>query len=291
MDDLSQIRWIAGAAAIAGFGLAGLLWWRGRRRRARLRATLLASPLTLRQRVITERALPWFRHLPDELRQRLEGVMQVLMAEKNFEACGEMEGVSDEMRLAICAQAALLVVNRPGDFYDRLHTVLVYPTAFSVPVSEAVGDDFELVDEDEEERVGESWGQGSVVLAWDSVLRGGANHEDGLNVVYHEFAHQLDQANGAADGAPILARAADYRAWAKVFHAAYGRHVEDARRGRESVLDDYGAEDPAEFFAVASETFFERPAALAAEYPALFAELAKFYRLDPRTWREPGGFS
>jgi Mlc titration factor MtfA (ptsG expression regulator) len=206
-----------------------------------------------------------------------------VLAEKNFEACGELEEVTEEMRLAIAAQAGLLVVNRPGDYYDRLQTILVYPTAFSTPVREAVAHELEVVDE--EERVGESWGQGSVVLAWDSVLRGGYNHEDGLNVVLHEFAHQLDQANGEADGAPILRRAADYRAWARVFHAAYGRHLEDTRKERDTVLDEYGAEDPAEFFAVATETFFERPAALRDEYPELFAELEKFYGMDPREWR------
>ena len=210
--------------------------------------------------------------------------MQVFLAEKSFEACGDLDEVSEEMRLVIAAQACLLVVDRPSEHYDRLRTILVYPTAFSVPLRESVGDDMEVIDE--EERIGESWDQGSVILAWDSVLKGSANHEDGLNVVLHEFAHQLDQANGPADGAPILRRASDYRSWARVFQAAYGTHRRKTRRGKTTVLDEYGAEDPAEFFAVATETFFERPHELAAEYPELYEELARFYRLDPREWRQ-----
>ena len=284
MDTQIDLLPMAGGAALAIFLAAGAWWVAAARRRRRLRDELLNRPLTVRQRVLVEKGLPWFRHLPGDLRARLEGAMQVFLAEKSFEACGELDEVTEEMRLVVAAQACLLIVNRPGEHYDRLRTILVYPTAFSVPIQEPVGYDLELVDE--EERIGESWDQGSVILAWDSVLRGGANHEDGLNVVLHEFAHQLDQASGGADGAPILDRAADYRSWARVFRAAYGTHVRKTKKGKETVLDEYGAEDPAEFFAVATETFFERPRELHAEYPGLFAELARFYRLDPREWRK-----
>ena len=284
MDTQTDLLPMAGGAALVVFLAAGAWWVLAARRRRRLRDELMNRPLTVRQRVLVEKGLPWFRRLPVDLRARLEGAMQVFLAEKSFEACGELDEVTDEMRLVVAAQACLLIVNRPGEHYARLRTILVYPTAFSVPIQEPVGYDLEVVDE--EERIGESWDQGSVILAWDSVLRGNANYEDGLNVVLHEFAHQLDQASGSADGAPILDRAADYRSWARVFRAAYGTHVRKTKKGKETVLDEYGAEDPAEFFAVATETFFERPRELNAEYPELFRELAGFYRLDPREWRE-----
>lgn len=253
-----------------------------RKRKARHEA-LLARGLDTRERVIVEKALPWFRRLPGDLRPRLEGVMRVLMDEKSFEACGDLEEVTAEMRLVITAQAGLLVVNRPGPWYPELVSILVYPGAFTAPVTNLIDESIEVVEM--EERLGESAPTGTVVLAWDAVLRGGWNHEDGLNLVMHEFAHQLDQLNGDADGAPILDHARDYESWSRVFHAAYGRHVEKSARDLATVLDDYGAEDPAEFFAVATETFFERPRELHHEYPELFAELARFYRLDPREWK------
>lgn len=279
MDPLS-VSLVLVALLVAG-GVAQT--WRQRAKWRIQRAELRSKGLSLRERVMVEKALPWFRHLPPELRSRLEGVMRVLLEEKSFEACGELEEVTEEMRLVVTAQAGLLVVNRVEDYYEQLHSILVYPTAFVAPVSGSIDGEIEVVEM--EERLGESSEFGSVVLAWDSVLRGGYNHEDGLNLVIHEFAHQLDQANGGADGAPILERASDYDSWARVFHAAYGRHVEESAKDKAKVLDDYGAEDPAEFFAVATETFFERPHALRDEYPELFAELRKFYCLDPRDWK------
>ena len=280
---IDDLRVFAGLACCALVALGLVFTLHKRWRRNQRRQSLAATPLTLRQRVILEKPLPWTRRLPDDFRRKLEAAMQVFLSEKNFEACGDLPEVTEEMRLVIAAQACLLIAQRPDRTYDQLQTILVYPTAFRAPVSEPIGPDLEYIDE--EERIGESWGQGSVVLAWDSVLRGGSNHEDGLNVVIHEFAHQLDQANGSADGAPILECATDYTAWAKVFRAAYGRHVENTDHDRETVIDEYGAEEPAEFFAVATETFFERPQKLFEEYPEMFRELEKFYGVDPRTWR------
>ncbi|MFM7180744.1 MAG: zinc-dependent peptidase [Verrucomicrobiales bacterium] len=272
---------LALAAALVFAGIIATV--RSSRRQSARREELLALGLTTRERVVVEKALPWFRRLPGDLRPRLEGVMRVLMDEKIFEACGGLPEVTDEMRLVICAQAGLLVVNRPPPWYPELVSILVYPGAFTAPARDYLDDAVEVVEM--EERLGESSADGTVVLAWDAVLRGGSNHEDGLNLVMHEFAHQLDQLNGDADGAPILDHARDYESWSRVFHAAYGRHVEESERDEADVLDDYGAEDPAEFFAVATETFFERPRALHDEYPELFLELAKFYRLDPREWK------
>lgn len=274
---------IAGWLALALVVLGIFLTVRTRRHRRERRMDLAGKGLTLRERVILEKALPWTRELPKDLLARLGGVMRVFLDEKSFEACGGLEEVTEEMRLVIAAQACLLIVNHPGEYFHGLHSILVYPTAFIAPANESLADSVEVVEM--EERLGESSEEGTVVLAWDSVLRGGYNHEDGLNVVMHEFAHQLDQENGPADGAPILRHAAEYQSWNRVFHAAYGRHVEATASEEETVLDDYGAEHPAEFFAVATETFFERPHALAHEYAELYASLMAYYQLDPRTWK------
>jgi Mlc titration factor MtfA (ptsG expression regulator) len=132
--------------------------------------------------------------------------------------------------------------------------------------------------------LGESWGTGSVVLAWQSVKQGDANPEDGLNVVLHEFAHQIDQEDGAADGVPELEELTDYGKWSRAFLPAYDGFCERVNAGKRSVLDDYGAESPAEFFAVATETFFERAKGLKREEPEIYAELVKFYGMDPGAW-------
>ncbi len=133
----------------------------------------------------------------------------------------------------------------------------------------------------EQGRLGEAWGQGVVVLSWDDVRRGAADMRDGQNVVLHEFAHQLDQEDGAADGAPILPGRSRYVAWARVLGAEYEQLRRDASRGRPSVLDDYGATNPAEFFAVATECFFEKPGLLRRRHPELYEELRAYYRQDP----------
>jgi Mlc titration factor MtfA (ptsG expression regulator) len=139
---------------------------------------------------------------------------------------------------------------------------------------------------------GESWSQGQVILSWQDCLEGAARSDDGRNVVIHEFAHQLDQENGTANGAPppapspAVGATARHNAqrWAQVFHAAYARLQEEAQTGVQGLLSHYGAQDPAEFFAVASEAFFEQGAALLAHYPALYAELAGFYQVDSAAW-------
>jgi Mlc titration factor MtfA (ptsG expression regulator) len=134
--------------------------------------------------------------------------------------------------------------------------------------------------------VGESWQQGQLILSWADVLAGAADPDDGHNVVIHEFAHQLDQENGPANGAPFLGRRDGHARWASTLGAAFERTcAEQLARGEPTLIDPYGASDPAEFFAVVSELFFERPqAALARSHPALYAELSAYYRCDPRAW-------
>lgn len=253
-------------------------------RRHRIRGARLLSRLTEEESAILDRDFPRHRDLPESLRSRFEGYTRVLMEEKNFEACGGLSEVTPEMKLLISAQAAVLLLELPNhQFYPRLQSILVYPGAFRDPGRR----NFDLSEVDDRGTLyGESWETGSVVLSWDNVLAGGRNADDGMNVVIHEFAHQLDQINGSADGVPYLRSPEAYARWGEVC----GRHYEalvaatEHRSRPETFLDPYGATDPAEFFAVASETFFEEPEELRDEHPELYDQLRDYYGLDPAMW-------
>ncbi len=265
----------------SALGASGWLWgpplWAERRRR-RLRR----QPFPAAWREILQRQMPYFRRLPADLQLQLKQHIQVLVAEKPVIGCGGLQ-VTEAMRVLIAAQAGLLLLNRRAGYFPKLRQVLLYPGAFAVDRVQRDG----LGLERGERRVllGESWQQGQVILSWADVLAGAADPADGRNVVIHEFAHQLDQENGPANGAPFLGRRERYARWAATLGAAFDGLRERVARAEPGVLDPYGATDPAEFFAVASEAFFEQPAALAAEQPALFGELAGYYRVNPLSWQ------
>lgn len=248
-----------------------------RRRRERLRAT----PLPDAWRAIVERNVALYRRLPEADRRELLGHVQVFLAEKHFEGCGGLE-LTDEIRVTIAAQACVLLLHRETDYYPECASILVYPHAYVAPVQEQTG---WVVHEGTSARLGESWVRGVVVLSWDDVLAGAADVHDGHNVVLHEFAHQLDQEDGSGDGAPPLPRRSMYVAWARVLSGEYEALRADAAAGRPSVLDHYGATNPAEFFAVASECFFEKPQQMRAKHPELYDELREFYAQDPLALR------
>jgi len=256
-------------------------WWLGHLRQRR-RRQWMRERLSDGQRGLLAAKVSWFSALPDEVRESLEGLMCAFLKEKRFEACGGLAEVTEEMRLVIASHACLLIAGRKGELYPGLWSILLYPSAFAVP------DDGEgTMSEEGEVRLGESWDSGSVVLSWDTVSGEWEAEGDGLlNVLFHEFAHQLDQANGVSDGAPALARGEDYRRWAQVFSEAYERLVREVETGRPHLLDEYGAEEPAEFFAVVTETFFERPWELERWHGELFEQMRRFYQLDPREWRK-----
>ena len=180
--------------------------------------------------------------------------------------------------MTIAAQACMLLLNRDVKCYPRLRSVVVYPSTFVAGGKGILGG---RIDEEKSARLGESWGVGTVVLSWDSVKGGAYNFRDGHNVTLHEFAHQLDQEDGAADGAPILERRSAYSLWAKVFSSEFKSFKKNVSAGRRTVLDDYGATNPAEFFAVATETFFAKPRCMQRDAPSLYEALESFYRQDP----------
>ncbi len=257
-----------------------LLWgWRFAAAR-RERARLLAGPFPDAWRATVERNVPLAGGLGDDRRRRLEGLIQRFLADVSFEGCGGLE-IDDEIRLTIAAQACLLLVGGDRDAYPALRSILVYPSTFGT--SSERGTDEGLVEEGESWRLGESWGLGYVVLAWDAVVHGASDVRDGRNVVFHEFAHQLDQEDGAADGVPS-AEGHRYGVWTRVLERDFEKLVRRLNRGQRTVLDGYATTNRAEFFAVATETFFERPRALRARYAELYELLVELYGFDPADW-------
>lgn len=250
------------------------------------RGRVQAEPFPPEWRAILRRRVPLVASLPADLQLQLKKHIQVFLAEKAFIGCkGQL--IDDEVRVTIAAQACLLILKRPSHFYPGVRQILVYPNAFLV--DRVHTDDSGVVRSGRDVLAGESWSQGQVILSWKDVLDGAAHPEDGVNVVVHEFAHQLDFETGYANGAPDLGAGADkYARWSSVMQVAYeGLCIEAdgaVTGGREPFLDPYGATNPAEFFAVVSEAFFGQARDLAAEHPALYAELKGFYRLDPVTW-------
>lgn len=252
------------------------------------REKLKGAPFPPEWTRILEERFPLYARLPDEDRGELQGHIQIFLGEKKFEGCGGLE-ITEEMKVCIAAQACLLLLHRNTDYYPGLRSILVYPTTYFVKTTRHVGGG--VVEERLDSRLGEAWDSGAVVLAWDAVHHGTANPDDGHNVVFHEFAHQLDFEDGKADGAPVLAsddswfrQRSRYRVWARVLSREYERLRADIQRGRTAVLDGYGATNPAEFFAVATESFFERPRQMRERHPELYEELKQYYRQDPAQW-------
>jgi Mlc titration factor MtfA (ptsG expression regulator) len=262
-------------ALIALWGLAGRMLWRAARR-----SRIARQPFPPAWRDILRRRFALWPTLPAHVQLQLKRRMLVLLAEVPFVGCAGLE-IDDEMRVLIAAQAALLLLGRGGGF-GGLREVLVYPGHFVAPHSESGAGG--VVHESRAVLAGQSWQRGQVILAGDAVLEGAADAHDGANVVIHEFAHQIDQDKGVANGAPFLGRRADGARWARVMQAEFDALRVRLAHGESGLIDGYAAHTPAEFFAVISELFFEKPAALAEQHPALYAELLRCYRVDPRLW-------
>lgn len=227
------------------------------------------------------RNFPLDARLPESDRIALRRRIQVFLADKHFEGVGGLE-MTDEIRVTVAAQACLLLLHRGEDGYRRLSSIVVYPTAYRVHARER--SEFGAVTEGEQVRLGEAWNVGAVVLSWHDARYGAADFHDGHNVVLHEFAHQLDMEDNAADGAPVLPRRSMYVAWARILGNEYEQLQREVAHHHRTVMDAYGASNPAEFFAVATETFFERPIKLREKHPELYEQLREFYLQDPAAW-------
>ena len=230
---------------------------------------------------VLERNIQIYRNLPGPLRLQLRRLIKQFLHKKQFFGAGGLE-ITDEIRVTIAAEACMLLLNRNSGVYPKLRYIIVYPSAFVVKHGGV--DEDGVVDARPRDLLGESWDQGKVILAWDGVLRGAQNFLDGHNLVLHEFALQLDSETGNTDGAPLLGGIGSYRSWAEVLSGEYIELQQDSRRGRRSLMDHYGATNPAEFFAVATETFFEKPRQMSKYHAELFETLMAYYRVDPRDW-------
>jgi Mlc titration factor MtfA (ptsG expression regulator) len=246
-------------------------WLRRRRRRK-----LLATPFPDPWRAWLE-PLPFYAGLDDRERGRLHDILRVIVAEKSWEGCGGLD-LTDEMKVVIAAQAALLVLEIDHDYYRRVKSILVYPSAYGTGMPRPGGGG--VVDRGAT-NLGEAWYRGPVILSRDAAEHGALDPKDGRNLVYHEFAHKLDMLDGRVDGTPPLHERSDYREWARVMTEEYEILRGGARRGRRTVLDRYGATNEAEFFAVAVEAFFEKPLKMERRQPELYGVLRKYFRQDP----------
>lgn len=247
--------------------------------RDRRRRELAARPFPAAWAAIVARNVPYGRHLGGAERSRLEDLIKVFLAEKRFEGCGGMV-ITDEVKVTIAAQACLLLLNLHHNYFERLRSILVYPSGFIFEQRHA-GGAAGTVAETRSAALGLSGSGGAVVLSWTDTLEGAENPADGNNVVLHEFAHQLDQLDGVMDGIPPIGSGALYRDWARVLDAEFHRLHAAMETDTPSLIRDYGATMPAEFFAVVTELFFERPRELRREHPELYDAFRRYFGQDP----------
>lgn len=259
--------------------------------RARFKRPMLFSWFKQRRRRVTmEEPFPtaWLKTLEDNVqhwhaldaaeRLALEDIIQVLLREKHWEGCGGLT-MRPEIQVTIAAQAALLILAIPHDYFQNVQSVLVYPSSYVLPRTRQRQDG--VMDSQHVAVQGSAHHGGPVVLSWDNARAGGKNAQDGRNLVFHEFAHKLDMLDGMVDGTPELDDNAEYRAWIKVMTAEFEALQADIRKGRRNLLDPYAATDVAEFFAVATEVFFEKPRQLREKRPDFYAVMKDFYEQDP----------
>jgi Mlc titration factor MtfA (ptsG expression regulator) len=243
------------------------------------RASILAQPFPAAWLPHLD-AIAFYPILAADEQARLRDLVKVLIAEKNWEGCRGLT-ITDEIKVTIAAQACLLILGmepREHDFYIRVQSILVYPAGFRIPGGRR---GTLLVEEDGIPATGMAVYRGPVLLAWDEVVDGARHLGREQNVVFHEFAHQLDMLNGAVDGTPLINDPDLSARWAEVMKTEYERLVAGITKGRRTFLDPYGAEDEGEFFAVTTEAFFTCPVEMQRHHPRLYEVLREFYRQNP----------
>jgi hypothetical protein len=248
---------------------------------AHKRYLIQQKPFKKEWRRIIQKRMPYFKQMPTDLQLQLKKHIQVFLSEKEFVGCNGVN-ITDEIKITVAAQACLLLLNRKTNYYPKLKTILVYPRAFIKNQRITGAGGVETVKNIA--LSGESWEFGKVVLSWQDTKEGADIPDDGRNVVIHEFAHQLDQENGKANGAPILSKGHSLKCWSKVFSQEFDALKQNISVGKTFIFDDYGATNPAEFFAVVSEVFFEQAKLLRDEHPKLYQQLKQFYHVDPIHW-------
>jgi Mlc titration factor MtfA (ptsG expression regulator) len=248
-----------------------LRWLRERRRRK-----LLATPFPAEWLPWLDRNVAHYPHLSSAEQARLRDRLRVFVAEKNWEGCAGLQ-VTDEMKVTVAAQACLIGLGLQRDPFEGLLSILIYPSGYAVP-EERWHENWSIAGESA--RLGEAHYRGPVILSWDDVREDAQHPGEGHNLVWHEFAHQIDMLDRSTNGTPPLEDSRMRREWHDVMSAEYERLVEDAEEGRATLLDTYGAESEAEFFAVATECFFDCPVELREQHPRLYELLRSYYRQD-----------
>ncbi len=268
--------------ALVVLGAAAWAAWSLQRRRRR--EVLFGQSLPAEHAAILERNLPVYRAMPPERRRDLGGLVNVFLEDKRFVGCAGL-AVTGEMRVTVAGNACLLLLGGRRRRFTGFKTILMYPDSF---VTDQTSYDGLVEIRERSVRSGESWERGPVVLAWADIEEDLVHAGDGRNVVLHEFAHKLDEENADLDGLPVLPDRSQYAEWRRVLGREYETLQRHADTGEPSVLDPYGAESPAEFFAVATEAFFEMPGTLRDRLPELYNQLRRYYNLDPVAWWENG---
>ncbi|MBT8108497.1 MAG: zinc-dependent peptidase [Gammaproteobacteria bacterium] len=265
---------IAVPIAVLVYLLAGPSVRRWRRRRIRA-----AEPPADLEAVLA-RNVSFYRRLPPELKTQLNGHVNVFLAEKTFIGAGGQE-ITNEIRYIVAGTACLLLLNREPEYFPGFRSILIYPDTYETT---EVRYDGTVETHQRSRRAGESWHRGPIVLSWGDVVRGVTNPADGFNVVLHEFAHKLDEQHGGTDGLPDLHEAEHFDEWVEVLTREYEALRKRVARRKNRVLDAYGLTSPPEFFAVATESFFEKSRMMQKRLPDLYEQLQRFYRVDPAEW-------
>lgn len=247
------------------------------------RQRLMQKSLSEEKLSILRKNVPYYKYLPTDLQQKLQGLINIFLDEKTFEGCAGLK-ITDEIRVTIAGQACILLlgIEDLSSIYEGLRSVLVYPESYVAKVQNTHNSFF--VEEGFQRRQGEAWSRGHVVLAWDEVKKGASDIRDGQNLVFHEFAHQLDYDYGATSEIESADDQSSYLSWAWVVGNEYNNLLEALKRNQQTLIDEYGATNLAEFFAVVTEYFFEKPRELQKRHPELYQQLTEFYQQDPATY-------
>ncbi len=249
-------------------------WFKRRRRKK-----ILEQPFPHKWLEWIEKRVPYYRRLKETEQEHLRNLVQVFVAEKIWEGCKGLT-VTEEMKATIAGQACLLLLGIEHDHFRNVKTILVFPRQF-VPSENEDMDESGVIHQSNEAALGQAWENGPVILSWADSKAGGRNQRDGLNVVLHEFAHKLDLSDGMIDGAPRLKSLRQYKHWAEVMRREYEQLVENSRKRKATLLDDYGTTNPGEFFAVAVECFFEKSIQMRQKHRELYEVLRDYFQQDP----------
>ena len=244
------------------------------------RAKLFRKPLAQDWTRILQDNVPIYARLPETLKPTLHGSINLFLDDKEFIGCAGFE-ITDRVRLTIAGNACVLLLKQDDHEFHGFSSILVYPDTY---VAEETTYDGLVESTHQSVRAGESWHRGPVILSWSDIEEDRLPEYKGHNVILHEFAHKLDEENTLMDGLPILRHPEDYQAWANVLRKEFQELRERVNKHKHTVLDEYASVSPPEFFAVATETFFEKSTEMKDKLPELYEQLSKYYDLDPANW-------